>query len=175
MSRIISGLAVALAMVGPAQAQQLAATLEAVTADGVGAPIGTVTVAPSDGGATFTVRLQGLQPGPHGFHVHADGNCGPGHGADGKMAAAMQAGGHWDPAGTKKHLGPDGEGHLGDLPVLEAQADGTVSATVVAPRIRDVEALRGKALMVHAGGDNYSDQPKPLGGGGARVACGVLG
>ena len=28
--------------------------------------------------------------------------------------------------------------------------------------------------MVHAGGDNYSDMPVPLGGGGARVACGVI-
>jgi superoxide dismutase, Cu-Zn family len=29
--------------------------------------------------------------------------------------------------------------------------------------------------MIHAGGDNYADAPKPLGGGGARVACGVVG
>ena len=28
--------------------------------------------------------------------------------------------------------------------------------------------------MIHAGGDNYSDQPKPNGGGGARIACGVI-
>ena len=28
--------------------------------------------------------------------------------------------------------------------------------------------------MIHAGGDNYSDQPQPLGGGGARIACGVI-
>jgi Cu-Zn family superoxide dismutase len=28
--------------------------------------------------------------------------------------------------------------------------------------------------MIHAGGDNYSDEPAPLGGGGARVACGVV-
>jgi len=28
--------------------------------------------------------------------------------------------------------------------------------------------------MIHAGGDNYADQPAPLGGGGARVACGVI-
>ena len=27
--------------------------------------------------------------------------------------------------------------------------------------------------MIHSGGDNYSDEPK-LGGGGARVACGVI-
>jgi superoxide dismutase, Cu-Zn family len=29
--------------------------------------------------------------------------------------------------------------------------------------------------MIHAGGDNYADQPQPLGGGGARIACGVIG
>jgi Cu-Zn family superoxide dismutase len=28
--------------------------------------------------------------------------------------------------------------------------------------------------MIHAGGDNYSDTPKPLGGGGERIACGVV-
>ena len=33
--------------------------------------------------------------------------------------------------------------------------------------------LKGKALIVHAGGDTYRDEP-PLGGGGARVACGVV-
>jgi superoxide dismutase, Cu-Zn family len=29
--------------------------------------------------------------------------------------------------------------------------------------------------MIHAGGDNYADTPKALGGGGARIACGVAG
>jgi hypothetical protein len=28
--------------------------------------------------------------------------------------------------------------------------------------------------MIHEGGDNYADAPKPLGGGGARIACGVI-
>ncbi|MFZ2076615.1 MAG: superoxide dismutase family protein, partial [Xanthobacteraceae bacterium] len=36
-----------------------------------------------------------------------------------------------------------------------------------------VAAVKGHAIMIHAGGDNYSDQPAPLGGGGARIACGV--
>jgi len=34
--------------------------------------------------------------------------------------------------------------------------------------------FEGKALMIHAGGDNFSDTPKPLGGGGERIACGVV-
>ena len=28
--------------------------------------------------------------------------------------------------------------------------------------------------MIHAGGDNYADTPKPSGGGGERIACGVV-
>jgi len=34
--------------------------------------------------------------------------------------------------------------------------------------------LKGRALMIHTGGDNYADQPAPLGGGGVRWACGVI-
>ena len=50
-------------------------------------------------------------------------------------------------------------------------AEGNTTTTVVAPR-RSVADLRGRALIVHAGGDTYSDTP-PLGGGGARTACGM--
>jgi len=64
-------------------------------------------------------------------------------------------------------------GHLGDLPALTVGADGTASAAVIAPRLKMAD-LKGRSLMIHAGGDNYSDTPSPLGGGGARAACGVV-
>ena len=54
-----------------------------------------------------------------------------------------------------------------------ANADGSTTSEVVAPRLRTTD-LRGRALIVHAGGDTYSDVP-PLGGGGARIACGIAG
>jgi len=34
--------------------------------------------------------------------------------------------------------------------------------------------LADRSIVIHAKGDNYSDTPSPLGGGGARVACGVV-
>jgi len=90
------------------------------------------------------------------------------------MTAGMAAGGHFDPANTKKHLGPDAMGgHKGDLPVLKVAADGTATGLLLAPHLKLAD-LAGHALMIHAGGDNYADQPKPLGGGGARIACGVI-
>ena len=90
---------------------------------------------------------------------------------DGVMVAGLAAKGHWDPDETNTHLGPFGNGHRGDLSRLVVDVDGNTTTTVVAPRL-SVADLRGRALIVHAGGDTYSDTP-PLGGGGARIACGM--
>ncbi len=86
---------------------------------------------------------------------------------------ANGAGAHLDPAHTGIHAGPYGNGHLGDLPVLIVDADGKATLPLLSPRLK-VADVSGHALMIHAGGDNYHDTPKPLGGGGARIACGVI-
>ena len=135
-----------------------------VRATDSGAMLGTVLIEDTDGGARFTPDLSGLTAGEHGFHVHVNPDCG---------MAGQAAGGHYDPANTGRHEGPDGNGHLGDLPRLAVGGDGRASVAVVARRV-SVSAVEGRALMIHAGGDNYSDDPSPLGGGGARVACGVI-
>ncbi len=91
-----------------------------------------------------------------------------------KASAAESAGGHLDPQNTGKHEGPEGAGHLGDLPALVVNNDGKATDAVIAPRLKSLDEIKDKALMVHVGGDNMSDQPKPLGGGGERYACGVI-
>lgn len=145
-----------------------------VSADGAGASVGKVTVAESAGGLVFTPDLKGLPPGEHGFHLHEKPSCAPGE-KDGKKGAALGAGGHFDPAKTGKHEGPESAtGHEGDLPKIVVGADGTASTAVTAPRLKSLSTLKGHALMIHAGGDNYSDKPEALGGGGARIACGVV-
>lgn len=162
------------ALIGTAAAQELRVPMNKISAEGIGEPIGTVLITQTDGGAKFVAELRGLPGGERGFHIHENGDCGPGPNAQGQMAAGMAAGSHWDPEGTSTHRGPEGQGHMGDLPVIFVQADGTAKGAVLAPRIRDIGELSGKALMIHAGGDNYSDQPEPLGGGGGRIACGVI-
>lgn len=130
-----------------------------------GQPIGTVTLSDSEYGLLIEPKLRGLTPGVHGFHVHETGLC------DNYGLAAR---GHYDPAHTGKHLGPyDNRGHLGDLPALTVSDNGQASLVILAPRLK-VNDIRGRALMIHLGGDNYSDQPAPLGGGEDRVACGVI-
>ncbi|MDF1586324.1 superoxide dismutase [Cu-Zn] SodC [Marinimicrococcus flavescens] len=173
LSALLGAAAVALSASG-ALADEMTVSMHHLTAEGVGEAVGTVTITGGGNGAVFKADLKGLEPGQHGFHVHANGSCEPAKDKDGNMVPGLAAGGHWDPENTSRHAGPEGSGHLGDLPALEVAQDGTATGEVTAPRIDDVSRLSGHALMIHAGGDNYSDEPKPLGGGGARMVCGVI-
>jgi Cu-Zn family superoxide dismutase len=172
MKRLICLFVGLLLVAGPAWADEVTVGMAATTADGPGAAVGTVTVKDTPYGALFTPRLQGLTPGLHGFHVHENAACGAAM-KDGQMVPGLAAGGHYDPSGTGRHEGPYGEGHLGDLPPLYVEANGESHLPVLAPRLK-VADIRARSLMVHAAGDNYADQPAKLGGGGARVACGVV-
>ncbi len=158
--------------VNRANADEVVVTLNLLTESGVGAEIGTIKATDTPYGVVLTPSLTGLPPGLHGFHVHEHPNCAPAE-KDGKMVAGLSAGGHLDPAGAGHHAGPYGDGHLGDLPALYVDADGSATLPVLAPRLK-VSDLRGRSFMIHAGGDNYSDTPKPLGGGGTRLASGVI-
>jgi len=148
-------------------------TMNAIDANGVGKEIGTLRLSDTKSGLEITPQLTNLPVGDHGFHVHVNPNCGPGPGPNGQPAAGLAAGGHYDPANTGKHLGPLGQGHKGDMPALTVDASGKSSKAVIAPHL-NVADVKGRSIMIHAGGDNYSDQPAPLGGGGARIACGVV-
>lgn len=157
-----------------AQAATLNIDVDAVDAKGVGKSLGQVQVSESAYGLVFTPALSGLTPGLHGFHVHAKPDCAAGM-KDGQPSPAEMAGGHWDPKNTGKHGTPwQEDAHLGDLPPLYVNSDGKANQPVLAPRLKSLDELKGHALMIHAGGDNHSDHPKPLGGGGTRMACGVI-
>lgn len=142
-----------------------------VDAKGVGASIGTVTFKQTAKGLLITPALGKLSPGEHGFHIHENGSCEAAL-KDGKMGAALAAGGHLNPEKVAHH-GTPLDGHLGDLPALTVNDKGFATTPVLAPRLKLTD-IQGRAIMIHAGGDNYSDTPKPLGGGGDRVACGVI-
>jgi superoxide dismutase, Cu-Zn family len=157
----------------PVLAAELRAEIKQATPTGVGDAFGTVTISDGASGAAIKTALKGLPPGPHGFHIHQNGSCQPTT-ANGQPVPAGAAGGHFDPQNTGKHEGPEGSGHLGDMPLLQVGQDGTATQNLTAPHIKDVAAVRGKTVIIHIGGDNYSDQPQPLGGGGARIACGIL-
>jgi Cu-Zn family superoxide dismutase len=173
--KVIVALACGLVLLsaGAAEAARAKATVNKIDENGVGPAIGTLRLKDTREGLLITPKLKDLPPGEHGFHVHANPDCGAGEQNGAKMAG-LAAGGHLDPDKTGKHLGPIATGgHLGDLPVLVVDGNGTATKSVLAPHLK-VSDVKGHAIIIHANGDNYSDQPKPLGGGGPRIACAVV-
>jgi len=72
--------------------------------------VGTAALREVPGGVRVSLRVNGLKPGEHGFHIHAVGKCEP--------PDFMSAGPHFNP--YRKHHGlanPNGP-HAGDFPNL---------------------------------------------------------
>lgn len=136
-----------------------------------GKPAGTAVVTGTE--RVTIVRLVlapgALEPGWHGIHFHAVGDC-----SDTEKFLASKA--HVNHGG-KAHglLNPDGPDQ-GDLPNIFAVADGSVTAEVSSPvglvGPNGLVDADGFALVVHAGPDDHASQP--IGGAGARVACAVF-
>jgi Cu-Zn family superoxide dismutase len=153
-------------------AAEILIPMHLVNDKGVGEKIGHVIVTESTQGIMLKPDLRDLPPGAHGFHLHQNGSCEPAE-KEGQSVAAGAAGSHYDPQDSKKHGAPWGDGHKGDLPSLNVAPNGTTTQPLMAPRLNLAE-LPSRALVIHAGGDNYADYPEPLGGGGDRIACGVI-
>jgi len=176
-SRGITALAASTALVMLSQAVHADETkgvgIYSVNEKGAQELIGKVTIKEHQYGVLLIPDIENLEPGLHGFHLHENPDCSPAR-KDGKRMAAASAGGHFDPEGTGKHRGPfDTEGHLGDLPALFVNQQGEANQPELAPRLT-FDDFDSHALVIHQNGDNYSDDPKPLGGGGSRVACGAI-
>ena len=156
----------------PAPAPAVAADM--VAADG--SPAGRVTFTEAGGRLTVEARLTNLPPGFHGFHIHATGKCERG------TPPFTSAGGHMV-IGEQAH-----PTHAGDQPVVLVMADRSADIRFTTDRYRlsDLQTAEGRAVIVHALPDNYSNVPTryvrqpdattlSTGDAGDRIACGVVG
>jgi len=114
------------------------------------------------------VSFQKMEPGVHALHVHENGDC--------SAPDGTSAGGHWNPSGHEHGKWGEGAFHLGDIGniVIDENGDGTLTFsseywTMGTGADNDV---MGKALIVHAGVDDFTTQP--TGAAGGRIACGVI-
>src|SRR5262245_31228845 len=113
---------------------------------GIGEKIGEITFSDSAKGLQIKTELKGLPPGKHGFHIHEKSSC-DGAQKEGKWEKGAGAEGHYDPQHTDHHLGPQGKGHLGDLPVLIVDKQGEVKKTLYAKRLK-VADLEERSVMI---------------------------
>lgn len=113
-------------------------------------------------------QLTGLEEGKHGLHVHEKGDC--------SAPDASTAGGHFAPD-ADPHGAPSaevGQHHVGDLGNVEVDEEGTATFDVSDPEmsLSGENSVVGRALIVHAGADDFESQPS--GDAGDRVGCGVI-
>jgi Cu-Zn family superoxide dismutase len=174
---VLGGLAIALASAGPASGDGWEA--RAVLRDASGVRVGTVRFDGDASGTTVKVAIRGVAGDDryHGLHIHANTN------REACVAPTFaNVLGHWSTPGL-----PHGQ-HEGDLPSVLVQDDGTGSATSVTGRI-DPSLLAGKAVILHAGPDNFANIPDrytgtpptgpdgttlATGDAGSRIACGII-
>lgn len=149
-------------------------TVRADVTTAAGEPAGRVVFEQADHGVVVKARLINLSPGEHGFHLHETGACSPDFKA---------AGGHYDPLGATHGFDSEGGYHVGDLPNVIVEADGTANADFFVPQVSlssqeddrypfTLDDADGSAVMIHAKGDDYKSEPP--GSSGDRVACGVI-
>jgi superoxide dismutase, Cu-Zn family len=177
---LLGGL-VALTMARPAEGDGWEA--KAILSDTSGVTVGTVRFEGDQNGTIVKVVVNGVTVGLdsfHGFHIHAnDGKapCDP-------TTGFTNVGGHWNPSGVAHGH------HHGDLPSVLIQADGSGDARTVTGRFEPDE-LAGRAVIVHAGPDNFANIPNRYAAGnppvtgpdstttatgdaGGRIACGIV-
>jgi len=138
--------------------------------DAKGKKVGTATLVEKKKGVSITMKVAGLSPGKHGFHLHENGVCEP--------PDLKSAGAHFNPFG-KQHgvYNPAGK-HTGDLPNLVVKEDGTAKIKAIAEgaTLGDGPASLlkegGTSIVIHADPDD--EMTDPAGKAGARIACGVV-
>ena len=109
--------------------------------------------------------ITGLKPATaHGFHIHEKGDCSSGDG--------MSAGGHFNPSNTAHGQHGHGVHHAGDLPSLQADANGTATFSFTSNDFANPTNIVGRSLIVHRDPDDYTTQP--TGNSGPRLACAVI-
>jgi Cu-Zn family superoxide dismutase len=127
---------------------------------------GTVEFIAVTNGVRVVAELSGLAPGPHGFHIHQNGDC--------SAADGSSAGGHFNPTGEPHGDPMADEHHVGDLGNLTADGSGKATLDQVFPflSLSGTNSIVGRAVIVHQGKDDLNSQPS--GDAGARVGCGVI-
>ena len=135
-----------------------------------GKDLGQIRMIETTAGVLLKVKLKGMPPGAHGFHLHDRGEC------KGDFASA---GGIYNPLGAKHGFLNDEGPMVGDLPNLIAGANGEVEVELVSPFVtlskeaeESIYDADGTSLVVFEKPDDYITEPE--GHSGSRIACGVV-
>lgn len=128
---------------------------------------GVVHFTEENGVMKIETRVDGVKAGPHGFHIHENGDC--------SAADFSTAGGHFNPSQTSHGAMDSTQRHIGDLGNLVADKNGKAYTTLSVHGMtmkQGSDSIIGKAIVIHKDKDDLKSQP--AGNSGARIGCGVI-
>ena len=169
---LAASLVIALGLAGAAYAAGESRTFDLAKAHGAGSA-GKATVTEGPKGVLLKLEVSGLTPGWHGVHFHEKGDC--------SAQDFTSAGAHvHGPAAVVHGLLNPAHSDNGDLPNIHVGADGKAMVEIFSTFVALSDAAGrqnlldadGSAVVIHASADDHTSQP--IGGAGARVACGVV-
>lgn len=136
-----------------------------------GKEIGHMEMTEGSDGVLISLGLTEVPEGEHGIHIHTVGKC--------EKPTFETAGEHFNPFGKQHGVDNPNGPHLGDLPNITAEADGTVQVEFVAKNLTLEKGMEnslidadGSAIVIHEKADDYKTDP--AGNSGSRIACGVI-
>jgi len=136
-----------------------------------GTPIGMAHLTQAPTGVLIHVKVSGLVPGKHGLHLHSLGVC---EGNEGFKTAKGHVGGAEGAHGLLNPAGPE----PGDIPNIFVGSDGNGEMEAFTSLVslkgdkNNLLDADGSTFIIHENADDHVTQP--IGGAGARVACGII-
>tara|TARA_B100000674_G_C37893648_1_gene940232 strand:- start:759 stop:1238 length:480 start_codon:yes stop_codon:yes gene_type:complete len=118
------------------------------------------------------IRVKGLPPGKHGFHIHKAGDL---------RNSCTSLCDHFNPTNKKHGDIKDKERHIGDLGNIIADKNGNCSTTIKDKliKLKGKYSIIGRSVVIHEDEDDLGRGNHKLslttGNSGKRIACGVIG
>lgn len=131
---------------------------------------GTIAFTEENGVVMMHGEFEGLTPGTHAIHLHEKADC--------SAPDGTSTGGHWNPTFEQHGKWGNEEGyHKGDIGNFEANEHGKGMIHFETDQWcigcdDETKNIVGKAVIVHAGTDDYVTQP--TGAAGGRISCGGI-
>ncbi len=120
------------------------------------------------GRVKLDLTVENAPPGIHAVHLHEKGDC--------SAPDAMSAGPHWNPTNAAHGQWGHNPFHRVDIGNIEVGKDGkgrtTLETDLWSIGGKPETDVLGRAIVVHAGPDDFVTQP--TGNAGGRIGCGVV-
>ena len=132
--------------------------------------VGIAVFTANDNAIALVIEIENVSPGLHAVHIHKTGDC--------CSDDAKSAGGHWNPTDEPHGKWGVPPFHSGDIGNINVGSDGVGRLLELATKDRwsiggsPETNILGKAIIVHAGEDDFKSQPS--GDAGKRIGCGVI-